>query len=69
VGETSLIHLPYSGLAVSCSSRWHQGTESNDRRLWIAPHVAAPLGIDDYRTGRDPALAAVRTIVAAAPAH
>jgi hypothetical protein len=64
VGESTIFTLPYSGLSVSCSNRWHQNTSSLDGRLWIAPHVFAPVTAEDYAARRDPALDAVRAIVA-----
>jgi hypothetical protein len=67
VGETTVFELPYSRLPVSCSNRWHQATSSLDRRVWIAPHVAAPVTAEDYAANRDPALDAVRAIVAGIP--
>ncbi|MCA9750911.1 MAG: tetratricopeptide repeat protein [Gemmatimonadetes bacterium] len=64
VGESTIFRLPYSGLLVSCSNRWHQHTSSLDHRLWISPHVYAPVTAEDYAARRDPALDAVRAIVA-----
>ena len=57
VGETSVIRLPYSGLHISISSRYHQNGGSNDKRLWIPPDISSPPNFDDWRAGRDEALA------------
>ena len=59
VGEGNEIRLPYSGLMANASSRMWQDSYSEDRRVWIAPELAAEMTSDDYRTNRDPALAAI----------
>ncbi|MDJ0908808.1 MAG: hypothetical protein QNI99_06425 [Woeseiaceae bacterium] len=60
-GEDTLFRLPYSGLMGSISSFWFQNRFiSDDKRPWIAPDLAAELSFDDLKSGRDPALEAIR---------
>lgn len=59
VGESTMIQLPCSGLNVSCSDRYWQHVVSTDKRIWIAPHIAAPISSSDYLSDRDPALDAI----------
>ena len=63
VGESSIFTVPYSGVAVSCSSRFHQNGDPTDTRTCIAPDLPAPLTIDDYRDNRDPAYEAIRAFI------
>lgn len=56
VGETNIILLPYSGLSVSCSSRYWQNYLSDDYRKWIAPQLGVKYYSDDYKNGIDPAM-------------
>lgn len=69
VGESSVFLLPYSGLAISCSNRWFQGTDSLDRRVWIPPHIPTPITVEDDAANRDPALEAILEILAADREH
>lgn len=39
VGESSIFILPYSQLAISCSSRFHQNGHATDTRYWIPPDL------------------------------
>ncbi len=59
VGETNMIDLPYSGLRVSCSSRYWQGVLSDDQRKWIAPNLGVKYFYSDHSKGIDPALNAI----------
>jgi hypothetical protein len=60
-GEDTNFTLPNSRLTGSISSAWFQGgTTSDDQRPFIAPDLPAPLTITDLRSGRDPALEAIR---------
>ena len=59
IGEGNEIRLPYSGLMANASSRLWQDSYSEDKRVWIAPDLAAEMTSDDYRTNRDPAMAAI----------
>lgn len=58
IGETNILKLPYSGLSVSLSDRWHQGGASNsrDNRTWIAPDVLVELSSEDYKNNVDPVM-------------
>jgi len=56
VGETNLITLPYSGLRVSCSSRYWQNYLSDDYRKWIAPALGVKYTFEDYKNNIDPAM-------------
>lgn len=59
IGETSVTHLPWSGLRLSVSTLYWQNSYAQDRRIWIAPDLAAQISSADVRAGRDPALAAI----------
>lgn len=59
VGEDNQVVLPYSKLMVGISSRYFQRSSSEDRRLWIAPHIAAEMTSQDYAQQVDPALEAI----------
>jgi tetratricopeptide (TPR) repeat protein len=59
VGEGNEIILPYSGLTANASSRLWQDSYTEDMRVWIAPELEAEMTSDDYRSNRDPALAAI----------
>ena len=48
------------------STRWFQTADANDTRPFVAPNVVAEWSSADYRDGRDPALAAVRSYSATA---
>lgn len=65
-GDSRRITLPNSGITVRVSTLWWQGDE-RDRRPWTAPHVAADLTFEDYRTNSDPALKAALTYVPGKP--
>ncbi len=55
-GESNIINLPFSGLRVSCSSRYWQNYLSDDYRKWIAPQLGVKYFYDDYKNGIDPAM-------------
>jgi hypothetical protein len=61
-GDSHRITLPNSGITVRVSTLWWQQDE-RDRRQWTAPHVAAELTFEDYRTNNDPALNAALNYV------
>ncbi|HUP48926.1 MAG TPA: tetratricopeptide repeat protein [Thermoanaerobaculia bacterium] len=58
-GDAVAIELPNSGLSIRVSTLWWQDADPRDRRLWIAPAIAAELSAEDERSGRDPALEAI----------
>jgi hypothetical protein len=62
VGEETPLVLPYSKLAGSISSRFHQ-SDGMDRRMWIAPEIPVALSSEDYFANRDPVLDAVLTVI------
>jgi hypothetical protein len=57
-GDSALLVLPNQQITVRVSTLWWQW-EPRDTRPWIAVNRAAPLTVDAYRTGRDPALEAI----------
>jgi hypothetical protein len=63
VGESAPTKLPYSGLSLTISTRYHQ-TEDQDQRTWIAPKIPVELSSADYFANRDPALDAVLQVIA-----
>ena len=62
VGEDTPLVLPYSKLAGSISSRFHQ-SDGMDRRVWIAPDIPVALDSEAYFANRDPVLDAVLTLI------
>jgi hypothetical protein len=58
VGEDNRVELPWSGLHVSLSNRYHE-TIPGDARAWIEPQLRVELGSRDYFANRDPILDAV----------
>jgi hypothetical protein len=64
IGEHTVVPLPYSGLMLSISSRYHQQSYPGDERAWIAPDVPVAMTSADYFAGRDPVLEAARAIIA-----
>ena len=58
-GDPVRIELPNSGIVVRVSSLLWQDMDPRDRRQWTAPHLAAELTSDDYRTNTDPAMRAI----------
>jgi hypothetical protein len=66
-GDSRKLTLPHSGLTVRMSTLEWQYSDPRDGRDAIAPHVPAPLSSSDYAANRDPALDAVRAMVAGPP--
>jgi tetratricopeptide (TPR) repeat protein len=52
VGEDTLVVLPYSGTAVSISSRFHT-MDPSDRRQWIPPAIPVALTSNAYFANQD----------------
>ena len=57
-GDAVPVTLPRSGLTLHVSTVWWQDLDARDRRQWTAPAIAAAASAEDFRSGRDPALAA-----------
>jgi hypothetical protein len=57
-GDAVPVTLPRSGLTFHVSTVWWQDLDPRDRRQWTGPAIAAAASADDFRKGRDPALAA-----------
>lgn len=68
-GDAGRIELPNSGLRAGASAvYWQNSLPSRfDSRDWTPPEISAPLSIDDYLTGRDPAMEAILAYAVAAP--
>jgi hypothetical protein len=66
-GDSRKLTLPNSGLTVRVSTLYWQYSDPRDGRDAIAAHVPAPLAAADYAANRDPALDAVRAMVAGPP--
>ncbi len=64
-GDEGLIRLPYSGLYATVAGVWWQLSDPWDARYSQAPHMPVQLTAQDYFAGRDPALDAVRALIAA----
>jgi hypothetical protein len=62
-GDSRRLVLPHSGVTVRVSSLWWQYWDPRDTRSWIVPELAAPLTVEAYRSGGDPALEAVARYV------
>ena len=62
-GDSRRLVLPNSRVTLRVSSLWWQYWDTRDSRPWIAPEVAAPLTVEAYRDGRDPALEAIARFV------
>lgn len=58
-GESTGTVLPYSGIQMGISNRMHMNSDWEDKRVWIAPQIPAPLSSADFFAGRDPALQAI----------
>lgn len=59
-GDTRSIELPHSGLVARISWLWWQNMDPRDTRDALYPDLAAPLTIEDYAAGIDPAMDVVR---------
>lgn len=60
-GDAELIELPNSGVRARVSALYWQNSLPSrfETRDWTPPDISAPLSIDDYLAGRDPALEAI----------
>lgn len=62
-GESGWFRLPYSGLMGIVASQYHQTSESEDDRKWIAPHIPIGRLSTDYFNGTDKALDTILEII------
>jgi Peptidase family S41 len=62
-GDSRKLVLPNNRVTVRVSSLWWQLWDPRDTRPWIAPEVAAPLTLEAYASGHDPALEAIARFV------
>jgi tetratricopeptide (TPR) repeat protein len=62
IGESAATALPYSGLEMTISTRYHQ-TDDQDQRKWIAPKIPVELSSADYFANRDPVLDTVLEVI------
>ena len=58
-GDAVRIILPNSGIAFFASTLWHQEAGARDNRAWTAPHLAAELTSEEYRSNIDPAMSLI----------
>lgn len=65
ISEAGWFQLPYSGLRGLISSQFHQRSEAEDHRIWIAPDVPVSMTSAEYFAGSDPAMEAIERIIAA----
>ena len=68
VGEDAAVRLPYSGLLVSVSTRYHQ-VDGEDHRTFIPNRIPVDLSSDDYFANRDPVLDEVLHVLREGPAR
>jgi hypothetical protein len=62
IGESAQTKLPYSGLVMTISTRYHQ-TDDQDHRTWIAPKIPVALSSEDYFANRDPVMDTVLDVI------
>ena len=58
-GDIEPVSLPYSGIEVSVPTMLEVGVDPDDDRLVIDPELPAPLTVEDWAAGVDPALEAI----------
>lgn len=58
-GNSADVDLPFSGIAVSVASTFEVGVSADDHRPTIEPELPAPLTVEAWRAGIDPAMAAI----------
>jgi hypothetical protein len=58
-GDAEVITLPSSGIEINLSRKYWEDSQPGDPRLWTAPTIPAPLTLQLFREGRDPALEAI----------
>ena len=62
-GESGWFRLPNSGLMGIVSSQYHQSSESEDNRKWIAPHIPVGRSSTDYFAGNDKAMDVIIEVI------
>ena len=63
MGEAGWFLLPYSGVWGIISSQYHQASEAEDHRIWIAPHLPVSLSAENYFEGKDPAMEQILDVI------
>lgn len=63
LSEAGWFRLPYSGTLGIISSQFHQASEPEDHRIWVAPHVPVSLSSVEYFSAEDPAMKAIFKII------
>jgi hypothetical protein len=63
VGDEVPFTLPYSNVVVNIADLYWESGWPQDRRIWIAPDILIPSTFAAFRSGRDPAMDAVRGFV------
>ena len=66
-GDSKKLVLPNSKVTLRVSTLYWQFWDPRDTRPWIAPQIAAPLTVEAYAAGRDPALEAIAHYVPQPP--
>jgi tetratricopeptide (TPR) repeat protein len=57
-GDNNRVALPNSGLPVYLSFAWWQDKPQWEDGPWLAPHIAADMSFEEYKTNHDPVLQA-----------
>ncbi len=63
ISEAGWFKLPHSNLMGLTSSQFHQDSDPEDHRIWIAPHIPVVMSSEDYFSASDPALAAIFAVI------
>jgi hypothetical protein len=58
-GDPDPIELPSSGISINLSRKRWDDSIPGDHRPWTQPGIPAPLTLEDFRKGRDPAVEAI----------
>jgi hypothetical protein len=58
-GDNRIVTLPNSGIGAELSFAWWQDKPQWENGPWLSPTVATDMTFDDYRSNRDPAMAAI----------
>jgi tetratricopeptide (TPR) repeat protein len=63
ISESGWFRLPHSKLMGLTSSQFHQDSDPEDHRLWIAPQIPVTMSSEDYFNATDPALKAIFAVL------